>query len=57
MIKSMTGYGKGESVGTSKITVEIKSINHRFLDLKIRGPRWTMALEDRIKQALKGKIE
>lgn len=57
MLKSMTGYGKGEFHGVSNITVELKSINHRFLDLKIRGPRWTIALEDRIKNQLKKRIE
>jgi len=56
-MKGMTGYGRAVSDGLSKITVEVKSVNHRFLDLKLRGPHWTQALEDRIKAALKGRID
>ena len=38
MIKSMTGFGRGEFVDTSfKITTEIRSVNSRFLELKFRG--------------------
>lgn len=40
MIKSMTGYGRAEKVTeTGKCTVEIKSVNHRYLDLSIKLPR------------------
>ena len=38
MIKSMTGFGRGEFVDTSfKITTEIRSVNLRSLELKFRG--------------------
>ena len=38
MIKSMTGFGRGEFVDTScKITTEIRSVNSRFLEIKFRG--------------------
>ena len=39
MIRSMTGYGRGEaSVGPTRWTVEAKSVNHRFLDVRSRLP-------------------
>ena len=40
MIKSMTGFGRAEAVTKEwKITVELKSVNHRYLDLNIKMPR------------------
>jgi uncharacterized protein (TIGR00255 family) len=40
MIRSMTGYGKGESVKNGKkLTAEIKAVNHRYLDLAIRAQK------------------
>lgn len=50
-IYSMTGYGKGvaEKDGL-KITVELKSVNHRFLDLNIKLPK-TFAFAEEIGRA------
>ena len=40
MIKSMTGFGRAEVITKErKITVELKSVNHRYLDLSIKMPR------------------
>ena len=40
MIKSMTGYGRGiRETAQEKVTVEIKSVNHRYLDLNMKLPR------------------
>ena len=40
MIKSMTGFGRGEAIDERmKITVEMKSVNHRYLDLGIKLPK------------------
>ena len=40
MIKSMTGFGRGEvSKGQRKITVEMKAVNHRYLDVNIKMPK------------------
>ena len=40
MIKSMTGYGNAKGVcGDLALTVEIKSVNNRFLDASVRLPR------------------
>ena len=40
MIKSMTGFGRAEVQDAErKFTVEIKSVNHRYLDFNIRMPK------------------
>ena len=63
MLKSMTGYGRKEAViGTKKIMVEIKSVNHRFADYNIKVPRQYGFLEDRMrvklsKSVARGKID
>ncbi|MGI6553264.1 MAG: YicC family protein [Clostridia bacterium] len=57
MIKSMTGYGKGQSIGCGlAVTIEIKTVNHRYLEMNFRLPRSYGAYEDRIKSLLKEKI-
>jgi uncharacterized protein (TIGR00255 family) len=57
MISSMTGYGRAfcESK-TRNFTVEIKSVNHRYLDLNIKMPRSLLALEDRIRKTVQERI-
>lgn len=63
MVKSMTGYGRGEYIDDKKsITVEIKAVNHRYCDVYVKMPRRYSFAEERIKSdvrdALKrGKIE
>lgn len=63
MIRSMTGYGKGEYRDDSKtITVEIKAVNHRYCDIFVKMPRRYSFAEESIKAAVKaglsrGKIE
>ncbi|MEG1858825.1 MAG: YicC/YloC family endoribonuclease [Christensenellaceae bacterium] len=50
----MTGFGKSEiAIDGRKIRVEIKSVNHRFLDISIRQPRFLMFLEDDVRKLLK----
>ncbi len=40
MIQSMTGFGRGEAANEKyKVTIEMKSVNHRYLDLSVRLPR------------------
>jgi len=57
MIRSMTGYGKGEyENGNRKFTVEIKSVNHRYNDISIKLPRFMISLEDKIKKTVSQKI-
>ena len=63
MIKSMTGFGRGESAGqTLKFVVEIKSVNHRYLDANIRIPKEYAFLDTSIRSELKkylgrGKVD
>lgn len=50
---SMTGYGRGSAHENGRsLSIELKSVNHRFLDLAIRLPRNLMFLEDRIRSSL-----
>ncbi len=57
MIKSMTGYGRAVcQVHGRTITVEIKSVNHRYFDCSVKLPRVYMFLEDPLKKALQGGV-
>lgn len=54
---SMTGYGRGEAeCDGHKIVAEIKSVNHRFLDLNIKLPRLLISFEDDIRSHIKSNI-
>lgn len=54
MIKSMTGFGRAEVADASrKFTVEIKSVNHRYLDVNIKLPKTRISLRVR-PQSVKG---
>ncbi len=63
MIKSMTGYGRGKQVGEEyEVSVEIKTVNHRYCDIAVRAPREIMFLEDKIKKTIRqyvarGRVE
>ena len=63
MIKSMTGFGRGEYTdGKRRIVAEIKSVNHRYTDVSVKMPRRYSFAEERIKTAVKsvakrGKID
>jgi len=53
MIKSMTGFGRGEYLESNyNITIEIRSVNSRFFDLKIRGFHINMQMEKNIRSKL-----
>ena len=54
MIKSMTGFGRGEYADeTGKVTVEIRAVNHRYLDISVKMPRRYSFAEEAIKAAIK----
>lgn len=58
MIKSMTGFGRAEVADASrKFTVEIKSVNHRYLDVNIKLPKTLNFFESAIRSLLKEYIE
>ncbi len=57
MIRSMTGFARAEAAeGAKKCTVELRTVNHRFLEFNIRMPSKDFELEKRIKDAFAGKI-
>ncbi len=58
MIKSMTGFGRSEvAQGERKITVEMKSVNHRYLDVTIKMPKKLNFFEAAIRNELKNYIQ
>jgi uncharacterized protein (TIGR00255 family) len=63
MIKSMTGYGKYEvSLENGRITIEIRSVNHRYCEISVKLPRTLLALENNVRKSVaerikRGKIE
>ncbi|MFR7991285.1 MAG: YicC family protein, partial [Anaerovoracaceae bacterium] len=57
MIKSMTGFGRGEyNDGKRSIIAEIRSVNHRYSDITVKMPRRYSFTEDKIKNTVKEKI-
>jgi len=65
VINSMTGFGRGRKSSKDKeliITVEVKSVNHRFCEISVRMPRQLLIFEDKIKKVLlqyvkRGRLE
>ena len=63
MINSMTGFGRGEVQDEQfKITIEMKSVNHRYLDVNVRVPRKLSFCEQLIRKNVKkygsrGKVD
>ncbi len=56
-MKSMTGYGEAHyQVRGTKIVVQLRSLNHRHLDLQLRTPREYLGFEEEIRKAIRGKI-
>ena len=57
MVKSMTGYGRAvETVNGREFTVELRSVNNRYLDCSVKLPRSLTFAEEAVKQAVKGTI-
>lgn len=57
MIRSMTGYGRGEgSFDDRSVTVEVRSVNNRYLDCSVKMPRAYLFAEDSIKTRVQGSI-
>lgn len=55
---SMTGYGRATAENTlCSITIEMKSINNRYLDIYVRMPRQIMRLEEKVKELIKQEIQ
>ena len=57
MVKSMTGYGRAvETVNGREFTVELRSVNNRYLDCSVKLPRSLTFAEEAVKQAVKATI-
>ena len=58
MIKSMTSFGRAQSEEgkDSCFSIEMKSVNHRYLDINIRMPRMMLALEEKIRNIISKKL-
>ncbi len=58
MIKSMTGYGKANlEKNERRYQIEIKTVNHRYLDISVKMPRQLSYLEEPIKKAISNKVK
>ena len=58
MLKSMTGYGKGEaSALQGSFIVEIRSVNHRYGEVSVKMPRGFMSLENEVKRLVSSVIK
>ena len=56
-MKSMTGYGKGVAVKDKRtVSVEIKSVNNRFLEVSCKLPKSLMYIDDVIQKAIKSSV-
>lgn len=56
-MKSMTGYGRAKLQKESReYIVEIKSVNHKYLDMNVKLPRNLFCMEDRVRKSISNKI-
>ena len=57
MIRSMTGYGRAEKpIDGREITVEMRAVNNRYLDLNVKLPRVYGFAEDAVKSLIKANV-
>lgn len=57
MLSSMTGYGRGSVEENGRVfTIEMKSVNNRYLDINIRLPRQINALEEKVRKHISSKV-
>ncbi|HVO30456.1 MAG TPA: YicC/YloC family endoribonuclease, partial [bacterium] len=55
---SMTGFGAGEArITGGRVRVEVKSVNHRYLDVTVKGPREYVSLETRVLEAVRARLK
>ena len=58
MVLSMTGFGRAKAEDENiEIEIELKSINHRYLDINLRIPRSLNFLEDSIRRTLQNSVK
>lgn len=57
MLKSMTGFGSSKTVEAGfKVSIEIRSVNHRFCEIIVKLPRPYMSLEERIREEIRKRV-
>ncbi|MFZ5446961.1 MAG: YicC/YloC family endoribonuclease [Myxococcota bacterium] len=57
MLRSMTGFGSGTATtGSESLTVELRAVNHKFCEVKVRLPRELAALEGSIQKLVKDRV-
>jgi uncharacterized protein (TIGR00255 family) len=57
MIRSMTGFGSAELERSGqRLTAEIRSVNHRFCEVSVRGPKVALAFEDQVRQLIQDRF-
>lgn len=57
MVFSMTGFGRGEHrAGDTVVSVEVRSVNHRYSDISVRTPKCVSFLEERIRQYIQSQV-
>ena len=56
MIRSMTGYGRKEVTGAIHGSIEVRSVNNRYLDIQVKTPRSLAALEPRVKKTVQDRF-
>ena len=54
---SMTGYGRAESLSEfGRILIELKGVNHKYLEINVKLPRRYFFLEEKIKKVVQSKV-
>ena len=57
MLRSMTGFGSGtSSVASETVSVELKAVNHKFCEVKVRLPRELSAIEPVVQRQVKDRL-
>lgn len=57
MVRSMTGYGRGEATGDDlTVTVELRAVNNRYLDCTVKMPRTYLFAEDAVKEHVQSQV-
>lgn len=57
MVRSMTGFGRGEAVrGSYHVTVEVRTVNHRYLDTSVRLPKSLAGFEEKLRSLVQGRL-
>jgi uncharacterized protein (TIGR00255 family) len=57
MLRSMTGFGRAEGeTGLGRLSVECRSINHRYSDISVKLPKRLLPFESRVKEVVRSKV-